>query len=307
MAKTPAQVEKEKAENNRRAAALVRVEKAIADRHAEFAKILPKGWTVDRFAAQARLAVVKQSKLLDVNPASIVQSLYTCAELGLVPGGALGHGWIVPYGENAQWVTGYKGLIYLAGKAGIVKRVHTTCVYEHEVKAGHFEHNEGLDRRLVHKVIAPAAGHEPEFHAAYAVFLLDDGQRDFFLMYRHQIEKIRNRSAGYKNAIKWSKDNPWISDFDPMAMKTVIRHGLKNAPLTSEAEWTERLARAFQREDEELIEDAFFEEPEKPEESKDGASRTDKLKKELAGDNGGQRLDTSLEQDAREPVGNDRI
>ena len=248
-----------------RKAALVKVEKAIADRGGEFQKLLPKGWTVDRFAAQARVALAKTPKLLETDPKSVVLALYQCAELGLVPGGGLGHGWLVPYGKAAQWVTGYKGLIYLATKAKVVKSVRSVCVYQHEKDAGKFIHKEGQNRMLEHEVLPSPDGKEPVLIAAYITMLLDDGQRDFHVMYLHQLLKRRDRSSGYQNAIQYKKSHPWISDFDAMCMKTVVRDGLKNAPMSSEAEWGERLGRAFEREDTE-IEDAIVDDPDDAEE-----------------------------------------
>lgn len=251
-----------KMNDEQKKAALVRVEKAILNRVEEFRKLLPKGWTVDRFVAQARVAVAKTPKLLEVNPASVVMALYQCAELGLVPGGGMGHGWIIPYGANAQWVTGYKGLIYLACKAKVVKSIRPVCVYQHEVDAGVFQHEEGGAPLLKHRVLPPPEGKEPLLVAAYSRMLLDDGQTDFFVMYRHALLKSRDRSSGYQNAVAYKRtDNPWMTDFDAMAMKTTVRHALKNAPMSSEAEWGERLGKAFEREDAE-IEDAVFEESE---------------------------------------------
>lgn len=267
-----------KMNNDQKKGALVKVEEAILQRRGEFMKLLPKGWTVDRFVAQARVAVAKTPKLLTVAPASVVMALYQCAELGLVPGGGLGHGWIVPYGNNAQWVTGYKGLIYLAAKAKVVKAVRTVCVYQHEKDAGAFKHREGGAPILEHEVLPPPEGQAPKLIAAYCRMLLDDGQVDFHVMYLHKLLEHRERSSGYKNALQYGKSHPWTTDFDAMCMKTTIRMALKNAPASSEAEWGERLGKAFEREDEE-VEDAAWEESEESEDKP--ASGMDRLEKSL--------------------------
>lgn len=278
--------------NDQKKDALTKVEAAILDRRAEFVKLLPKGWTVDRFVAQARVAVAKTPKLLTVAPASVVMALYQCAELGLTPGGGLGHGWIVPYGANAQWVTGYKGLIYLATKARVVMSVRPVCVYQHEVDAGKFVHDEGQARNLVHKVVPLADDAlDPVLHAAYVSMLLADGQRDFHIMYRRQILKRRERSAGYKSAIQYKKDHPWITDFDPMAMKTVIRDALKSVPASSEAEWGERLAKAFSHED---SEDADFEPVEEEDQQPAPKSGMDQFHRQLAAQGSGMTLEQAM-------------
>ena len=54
------------------------------------------------------------------------------------------------------------------------------------------------------------------------------------IMTKSEVEAIRNRSNGYNYAKKYGKENPWTTDFDEMAKKTVFRRVSKWLPLSPE-------------------------------------------------------------------------
>jgi len=64
------------------------------------AQVAPKHLTADRMVRLAMLAVSKQPKLAECSGMSILKSMMVASELGLEPGGALGHGYLVPYNTN---------------------------------------------------------------------------------------------------------------------------------------------------------------------------------------------------------------
>ena len=53
-------------------------------------------------------------------------------ELGLEPGGALGEGYLVPYGSTCQFIPGYRGLIALARRSGQIVSLEAHVVHQHD-------------------------------------------------------------------------------------------------------------------------------------------------------------------------------
>ncbi|MED0762673.1 recombinase RecT, partial [Aneurinibacillus thermoaerophilus] len=76
--------------------------------------------------------------------------------------GLIGHCYIIPYGREAQFIIGYKGMIDLARRSGQIEQIYAHAVYE----ADHFEYELGLHPKLVHK---PATGRRGAIQYVYAV------------------------------------------------------------------------------------------------------------------------------------------
>jgi recombination protein RecT len=147
-------------------------------------------------------------------------------EMGLEPCGALGHGYLVPY-ENrktgrfeAQFIPGYRGLIDLAIRSGGASRIESTIVRKGDL----------------FKVIAgdsPSFTHEPniesdgEMIAVYAIARLKSGEivRDW--MRKSDVDKVRQRSRS-------SNSGPWVTDYEEMARKTVVKRLMKYVPMSVE-------------------------------------------------------------------------
>lgn len=79
----------------------------------------------------------------------------------------------------------------------------------------------------VHHIPASVADRGPLTYV-YAVAVLKDGGIQFEVMSRAEIEAVRNQS-------KAGKIGPWITHFDEMARKTVIRRLFKYLPVSIEA------------------------------------------------------------------------
>lgn len=61
--------------------------------------------------------------LADCNKTSIVQSFMKCAELNIYPSSVSGEAYILPYKGVAQFQLGYKGIVKLLSRSGIVVTV----------------------------------------------------------------------------------------------------------------------------------------------------------------------------------------
>lgn len=201
----------------------------------QLAMALPKHMTADRLARIALTEVRKVPKLAKCDQTSFLGAIMQCAQLGLEPGGALGHAYLLPFdrrekvrgtwqvvGTDVQLIIGYRGMIDLARRSGQIVSIEARAVYAKD----DFEVELGLDSRVVHKPAWEEADRGP-LTFAYAVAKLKDGGVQFDVMSRAEIEKIRARSK--------AKDNgPWTTDFDEMAKKTVVRRLFKFLPVSIE-------------------------------------------------------------------------
>lgn len=165
-----------------------------------------------------------QPKLLECSARSLFGALVQVAQLGLEVGAATGQAYLVPYGQNAQLVIGYKGFITLAHRAG-VKRFTARTIYDGD----EYEIEYGLNQRLYHRPKLDTPGAKRVSIGYYAVVELANGGLDFEFMTREQIEEHRNRYSKGKRS-----DSPWETAFDEMAKKTCIRRLAKRVPLSVE-------------------------------------------------------------------------
>ena len=202
------------------------------------AQVAPKHLTADRMVRLAMLAVSKQPKLAECSGMSILKSMMVASELGLEPGGALGHGYLVPYrvnqakrGEPARWVNecqflaGYRGLAKLARNSGEIEIVEAHPVYPGDK----FVVRRGTVTELVHEPDYLGGGERTEGATCYyALARYKSGAVQFEVMTRAQIEAIM-RSTQSKGDY-----GPWLDHFDEQARKTCIRRLAKSLPLESE-------------------------------------------------------------------------
>jgi len=182
---------------------------------------IPKHMTSDRMLRIALTAYNSNPKLKECDSMSILAAVMNSAQLGLEPNTPLGQAYIIPYGKKANFQIGYQGLIDLANRTKSFREISAHCVYQEDF----FEYELGMDQKLIHKPAKLQTG-EPIFY--YARFkTVSDGQGF----------EVMSRDAVTRHAKKFSKAfdyGPWKSDFDAMAMKTVLIKVLKFAPKAIE-------------------------------------------------------------------------
>lgn len=183
---------------------------------------LPKSLTADRLTRIVLTEVRKTPALLKCDQQSLFGAVLQCAALGLEPGGALGHCYLLPYGRQCQLIIGYRGMIDLARRSGQIVSLSAYVVRE----ADDFHYELGLHPDIKH-VPSPSAD-RGTVTFVYAVAVLKDGGVQFEVMSRAEVEAVRSRS-------KAGKSGPWVSDWDAMAKKTVIRRLFKYLPVSIEA------------------------------------------------------------------------
>lgn len=197
----------------------------------EIQRALPKHMTADRMARIALTEFRKTPALMKCEPASLFGAVIQCAQLGLEPGGALGHAYLIPF-ENrkkgtteVQFIVGYRGMIDLARRSGQIVSLEAHAVYEGDK----FECMFGLNSDLKHVPDweNPNRTDPSKLRFVYAVAKLKDGGTQFEVMSRAEIDAIRARS-------KAASYGPWVSDYVAMALKTVIRRLFKYLPVSIE-------------------------------------------------------------------------
>lgn len=204
-------------------------------RKANLRDVLPKHLTPERVCKVALVAYNKTPKLRECTMESLFLSIMQASELGLEPGGALGHAYMVPFKSDCTLIVGYRGLIELARRSGEIESIEAHVVHERDTFTLRF----GLNAALDHE---PCLSGDPgEMRFVYAVAKLKGGCVQFEVMTRDQVDKIRARSRSGNNG-------PWVTDYEEMARKTVVRRLIKYLPLS--AERAEPLAKALELEDE---------------------------------------------------------
>lgn len=189
---------------------------------AQMALALPKHMTADRLARIALTEIRKTPALTRCDQTSFLGAVMQCAQLGLEPGNALGHAYLLPYGNVVQLIVGYRGMIDLARRSGQILSIEARAVYA----ADKFHVSLGLNPDLIHEPNWES-GDRGELRFVYSVAKLKDGGTQFEVMSRQDVERVRSQS-------KAGKSGPWVSHFEEMAKKTVIRRLFKYLPVSIE-------------------------------------------------------------------------
>lgn len=205
---------------------------------AQMALALPKHVTANRLARIALTEVRKVPKLAQCDQTSFLGAIMQCAALGLEPGGALGHCYLIPF-ENrraerteVQFIIGYRGMLDLARRSGQIVSLTARAVR----KGDEFSYRFGVDETIHH---VPAEGDRGPITHVYAIAKLKDGGVQFEVMSIADVHKVRDSSQGYKTAMRYAKpgqppSTPWVEHEEPMALKTVTRRLFKWLPVSIE-------------------------------------------------------------------------
>lgn len=195
----------------------VKVAQYFKGLESQIAEVLPKHVSATTLTRIAITEIRTNPKLLDCSLVSLAGAVMKSAQLGLQLG-LLGHCYLVPYGTEATFILGYKGMINLARRSGEIKEIYAVCVYETD----EFDIEYGLHREIKH---VPNFAQQGAFKGAYAVAHFTNGGYHFEYLPNIEIEKRRKRSRAANNG-------PWVTDFEEMAKKTVIRYMFDYLPVS---------------------------------------------------------------------------
>lgn len=194
--------------------------------------VMPKAMNPDRMMQLAISAYNTTPRLAECSVVSVLSCVMKCAALGLEPSAVdgLGRAYILPYRNRktgcyeAQMIIGYRGMIDLARRSGELESIHAQAVYEGD-RYRHWEDETGQ-----HFSFEPAdVEHAPDkLTDVYVCAHLKDGGFVFETMTRREVDAVRSRSRA-------SQTGPWVTDYEAMALKTVIRRSFKYLPVSVEA------------------------------------------------------------------------
>lgn len=182
---------------------------------ARFNEILGKN--APAFISSVLSIVSQNDKFNNVDPTSIVFAAATAASLKLPVNPNLGHSYIIPYKDQAQFQVGYKGFIQLAQRSGMYRNIGEAIIYEGQLKSENPLTGYTFDftTKASNNIIGYAAA-----------FTLNNGFEKTIYLTKEEVE---SHGRKYSKAYGYL----WSTDFDKMALKTVVKMLLsKYGPLS---------------------------------------------------------------------------
>lgn len=175
---------------------------------------------VQTFVADISGVVAQNKQLQECDPFTIISSGLQAQSTNLSLSPTLGFCHILPFKNKgimeATFQIGWKGLIQLAQRTGLYSTIGVRVVHEGEL-AGQDEFGEDLVK-FDHKYDkAPVIGY-------YSYFKLINGFKKTIYWTKEQCEAHGSRySSSHRGDNKGGKFDRWTTDFDDMALKTVLK------------------------------------------------------------------------------------
>ena len=179
----------------------------------KFQEVLDKG---SGAFVTALLSMVKATpQLQQCDPKTVLSAAMTAATMKLPINPNLGFAYIVPYKTEATFQMGYKGIIQLAMRTGQYKTINASVVREGEIEDIDFITGEIIrGKRVSDQVIG---------YIAY--FKLVNGFEKTLYMTKEEMQAHAAQfSQAYAADKRYNKSRSvWTSNFDAMALKTVLK------------------------------------------------------------------------------------
>lgn len=146
------------------------------------------------------------------DPNKVVLEALKAATLKLPINKALGFAYIIPYGTTPTFQLGYRGIIQLAQRSGQYRYINAGEVYEGEV----VDYN-----RITGMLEISGEATSENVTGYFAYFQLNNGfEKAVYWGKEKVIAHAKKFSQAYKSG---KKDSPWFTNFDAMAIKTVLK------------------------------------------------------------------------------------
>lgn len=178
------------------------------------------------------IQIVRGSAMLQACPGeSITNAIVNLALTGVSLNPALALAYLVPRDGKCCLDFSYRGLIKIGTDSGSVKAIQANVVYDFD----EFDYEEGTDQRIHFKRnLNPPADFQKDplgafwkhLVCAYSIATLHDGAKDYMIMPKWRIEKIRASSKAKSDKAPWGQ---WPEE---MTRKTVIKYHYKTLPQT---------------------------------------------------------------------------
>ncbi len=171
-------------------------------------------------------AIKRNPQLQECSPSSIIGGMLQAAMLNLDFNPSLGLCYLVPYGKDAQFQLGYRGMITLAHRSKEILEIYAEVVYEDD----EFYIEYGLNRELKHVPNFKHIGDSSKIKYVYAVAKTKDGGTFYTVLSKPQIEALRKRSPMQK----FKMNGAWATDYGEMAKAKAIKQLFKYLPSNAE-------------------------------------------------------------------------
>lgn len=186
---------------------------------------LPRHVTPDRMARLVTTTLRRNDTLLQCSSISLAGAIISACQLGLEPDGVLGEYYLTPRRIKGEWqvvgITGYRGLAKLARQSGEVDWLVPHAVYPGD----EFHYEYGAAPVLVHKP-GPTPRDPRSLTHVYAVAKLRTGGTLFWVLTRAEVDAVRASYAAARD------EGPWVTHYEAMAQKTVMRRLCKFLTLS---------------------------------------------------------------------------
>ncbi len=174
------------------------------------------------FAASIIELYAGDKYLQECDPKQVIMQALKAAALKLPVIKTLGYAWIVAYRGQPQFQIGWKGVLQLAIRSGEFRIINADKVYEGEYRT---------TNRLTGEFDLNGMATGQNVIGYFAHFELKNGFSKTLFMTK---EKVNAHAAKYSKSYNIA-GTPWKTEFDAMAIKTVLTNLLKKwAPLSVE-------------------------------------------------------------------------
>lgn len=183
-----------------------------------------------RFMGLAWLYVNRSQQVRNCTPQSIFDCIVQAAQLRLEIGGPRQLASLVAYRNVCTFVTGYRGLVLLARRAGVA-RVLVDAVYPGDK----FEVHRGTTPGIIHRPRYDVERSDEKVIATYCVYwnTTDPNDFEFAVAERWQLDKRREQAL--KRIPKENQDfSPWVSWPLEQYLKTAVRIAARLMPQSDE-------------------------------------------------------------------------
>lgn len=162
------------------------------------------------------------------NPVSVQNALRNASAIGISLNPASKHAYLVPRKtQNGMAICldiSYMGLVHLAQSTGSVEFVQAKLVYEADAYV-----NRGIDKDALHEY--KAFGNRGAIVGAYCTARTHTGAYLTEEMSIEQIHSVRARSEAFTGGKQGKPaSGPWVTDFEEMCRKTVVKRAAKYWP-----------------------------------------------------------------------------
>jgi recombination protein RecT len=184
----------------------------------------------DKMARLALTEIRKTPLLAQSTPESFLGALMTATQLGLELG-PTGHAYLLPFKNKGvvetQFIIGYKGMLDMVRRSNEVVGVpKARLVYENDLFNLEFTNDGDKYSHTPWYMRKDEKFTEPgKPIMGYLFVQYRDGGSDVFPMSMHEILKHKDRSK--------AKDfGPWVTDFEAMCKKTIVRANFAYLPMS---------------------------------------------------------------------------